>query len=436
MAAGTTSNNIKLRSAKFATTSKKSDDFQKLVTEIQIIESIDAPAMRMSIAIDDSTGMINLMRGSEMIEIQLEDGINNKVYTYNMRIYRLGPRLRFQKNDKYVLEAVSNEFLINETTVITKSFKNKKASEIVKDMLKDTLKTSKKDFIEKTKDKIQCVVPNWRPFDFFNWLGLRSVRDENAEQAGFIFWENFKGFHFKSMDKIIKDCKAGTGQDKVFKYTYGEKNTTNSTAADYFGIQTVQYPNAFDSLLAVRNGQWAGAYCTVSLDFAENSKFQSASSPETPYKGKYWNVIEMYAKQTHLGSKKPFLDDDSQIRGLMNSVRRIRYRPNQLHLWDDDKTTTPSQGKYPERSQETSTYVFCRKITFETIKLKIIVPGNLALHAGEAVDVEIPDPLAVKGKVEKDKTYSGRYVIAGVRHQYKGGSAMTTELELVKDSIE
>ena len=430
------SNTTKLRSARFKIDNKQSDDFQKLVSEINIIESIDSPSIRMSIAISDSTGMINLMRGSEMIEIVLEDAISSKAYTYNLRMYRLGPRTRFQKNDNYVIEAISNEFMINETTVITKSFKDKKASELVKSLLEDTIKTKKKLFIEKTKDKIKCVVPNWRPFDFFNWLGVRSVRDENNKQAGFIFWENFKGFHFKSFDKIIKDCKSGTGQDKVFKYTYSQKNIQqDTTVQDIFSIHTVQYPNAFDSLLGVRNGHWAGAFCSVSLDYVENSKI-STTSKEVPFSGKTWNMIDMYPKMEHLGNKKPFLEDDNSIKALMKSVRRIRYRPNQLHLWDDSSTTDATDGKYDERSEETALYAFCRKINFETIKLKVTVPGNLGLHAGEAVDIEIPDPLAQNGKIEKDKTYSGRYVIAGVRHKYSGGQSLTTDLELVKDSID
>lgn len=135
---------VQLKSARFVVGSKKSDDFQTMVTELNLIETLDFPCMRMTMAINDSIGMINLMKGNEMVEIVIEDAISDKAFTYNFRIYRLGPRVRFQKNDQYVLECVSNEFIVNEIKNICKSFKDKKASEIVEDMMKNTIKTNKK----------------------------------------------------------------------------------------------------------------------------------------------------------------------------------------------------------------------------------------------------------------------------------------------------
>lgn len=424
----------KIRSAKFKTENATSDDFQTMITELNIIETLDFPCMRMTIAINDSTGMINLMRGNEMVEIVLEDAISNKVYTYNMRIFRLGPRMRYEKNDQYVLECVSNEFMVNEIVNLCKSYKDKKASAIVKDLLKDTISTQKKLFIEKTKDNVKCVAPNWRPFDFINWLGLRAVRDANARQAGFLFWENIKGFHFKSFDKIIQD---GKNQSKVFKYSYNMKNVgERNKGRDIFTIQSINYPNVFDSLLGVRNGHWAGAFCGVSLDYTTNSKLNNTGD-EIPYSGKTWDIVKVYNKMEHLGNKKPFLDQDPAIKALLQTPRRIRYRPNQLHLWDttDAESSPPDQGEYEERSEDTAIYAHCRKVCFEIIKLSIKVPGNLSLNAGEAIDVEIPNPIAKKDKIELDKTYSGRYIIAGIRHKYSGGVALITELDLVKDSL-
>lgn len=425
---------VQLKSARFVVGSKESDDFQTMVTEINLIETLDFPCMRMTMAIDDSIGMINLMKGNEMVKIQLEDAISDKIYTYNFRIYRLGPRVRFQKNDQYVLECVSNEFVINEIKNICKSFKDKKASQIVEDLLKNTLKTKKNLDIEQTKDNIKCVVPNWRPFDFINWLGLKAVRSANKDQAGFIFWENIDGFHFKSFDKIIKD---GREQKRVFNYTYRTKNTTEtSKGEDIFTIQSINYPNVFDSLLGVRNGWWAGAFCGVSLDYISNSKL-ATNGKEIPYSGKTWDIVSYYNKMEHLGTEKPFLDSDPEIKALLKTPRRIRYRPNQLHLWDSRNAAKkqPSEGEYPARFEETAIYAHCRKISFETIKLSIKVPGNLSIKAGEAIDVTIPDPLAQKDKLETDKIYSGRYIVAGIRHKYSGGAALITELDLVKDSL-
>jgi hypothetical protein len=435
MSTNNTSVAVKLKSAKFKIDGKSSDDWQKMVDEINIIETLDFPCMRMTIAVNDSVGMIDLMKGNEMVEIVLEDSISKKSYTYIMRIYRLGSRNRFQKNDRYVLECVSNEFIFNETVNLCKSFKEKRASELVKLVLEETINTKKKLAIEKTKDEIKCVVPNWRPFDFFNWLGTRAVRDSNKVQAGFIFYENFEGFHFKSFDKIIQDAKK---QKVVFTYTYGEKKLTEtSTGQDIFSIQSVVYPNVFDSLVGVRNGHWAGAFISVSLDYMENSKMASNGTTEIPYTGKTWKILDSYDKMEHLGKNKPYLDDDPSIKAILSSARRIRYRPNQLHLWDEKEAENdpPNVGAFPEKSEDTAIYAHCRKVNFEAIKLKIAVPGNLGLFAGHGVKVVLPNTLAEKGKIKKDDIYSGTYIIAGVRHKYSGGQALTTELDLVRDSL-
>lgn len=435
MSSNNTSVAVKLKSAKFKIDGKSSDDWQKMVDEINITETLDFPCIRMTIAVNDSVGMIDLMKGNEMVEIILEDSISKKSYTYIMRIYRLGSRNRFQKNDKYVLECVSNEFIFNETVNLCKSFKEKRASELVKLVLTDTIKTRKNLAIEKTKDEIKCVVPNWRPFDFFNWLGTRAVRDSNKVQAGFIFYENFEGFHFKSFDKIIQDAK---NQKVIFTYTYGEKKLTEtSTGQDIFSIQSVVYPNVFDSLVGVRNGHWAGAFISVSLDYMQNSKTAANGTTEIPYTGKTWKILDSYDKMEHLGKKKPYLDADPSINAILSSARRIRYRPNQLHLWDEKEAENdaPDEGAFPEKSEDTAIYAHCRKVNFEAIKLKITVPGNLGLFAGHGVKVVLPNTLAEGGKIKKDDVYSGTYIIAGVRHKYSGGQALTTELDLVRDSL-
>ena len=75
MSTNNTSVAVKLKSAKFRTDNKSSDDWQKMVDEINIMETLDFPCMRMSIAVNDSVGMIENMKGNEMVEIVLEDSI-------------------------------------------------------------------------------------------------------------------------------------------------------------------------------------------------------------------------------------------------------------------------------------------------------------------------------------------------------------------------
>ena len=69
--------------------------------------------------------------------------------------------------------------------------------------------------------------------------------------------------------------------------------------------------------------------------------------------------------------------------------------------------------------------------------LDITVPGNVALTAGDIVEVRIPESTTTEeqsDRIELDKTYSGKYLIVGIMHEYTV-EGVTTILQLAKDSI-
>ena len=68
------------------------------------------------------------------------------------------------------------------------------------------------------------------------------------------------------------------------------------------------------------------------------------------------------------------------------------------------------------------------------IKLNITVPGNVGLVAGSLIKLIIPGSRQKGANVKQDKKFSGKYVIAGLKHTYKR-NGITTDLELVRDSL-
>lgn len=416
---------------------KEFPDFMPLITEINIKETIDFPCIRMSIVVNDSIQLIDNLRGNEIVRISLASkSTDKKTFSYTGRIYRIGSRIRMEKKETYVLECVSREFMINETKNVFGSFKNKVASKIVRTIMKDIIETDKKLLIEDTMDNIQCVIPSWRPFEVINWLGNKSVRSSNKEQGGFIFYENRRGFNFSSFDKMIEDA---TGQSDVPTYKYKMKNTGEGTdAEDLYTIESISYPNTFDSLQSLRNGTFAGVFVGVSLDFLNESKVKTPQGSEVqkdiPYGGSEFTIHGQWGKMSHMASTNPYRATDEQLKDIYQSIRRIRYRPNQVHLWDQDKAGANIQSRW----EQTAIYNYCRKNSFSAIKLDIKIPGNLILTAGDPIDVEIPRSMSASGrsdKIEIDRTYSGRYIVAGIRHKYGQANTLQTELTIVKDSL-
>ena len=80
-------------------------------------------------------------------------------------------------------------------------------------------------------------------------------------------------------------------------------------------------------------------------------------------------------------------------------------------------------------------YQWMRIESLKNIRLEITVPGNLDLYVGYGVYVTIPATGKVGDTIAVDKKYSGRYIIAALAHKSTGGS-MTTELQLMKDTLQ
>lgn len=431
-------------------TGKYGADFSATVAEISIVESIDFPGIRATISVTDSTGSYTKFIGNELLQLQftLPDLKQSKSYVF--KIYRVGPIIRLEKRAKYNIECISEESYMNESKNVFGSFKEKKVSEIVKQLLTDDkvgMKISKDKqndkYIEETKDKFKCVIPNLRVFDAINWLAGKAVRKDKKGtfyQAGFIFFENYDGFQFKSFDKIIEDavkfkeytCKSG---NKIVHpvYRYYPKKITNDSV-DVGVIESITYPDVFNHSIPIRNGSYAGVFGTLALDVIPNSKLSTPSNKQLPYQYQNWSLTKVYDSQSHLGNINPFKSTAEDVR--LNNPRRIRMRPNMIHAWDKtgDENIKLGTGEIQQRTEDTAIYIFCRKMTFEAVKLQIRVAGNCALHVGNPLTVEIPNMLSDGGKVEMDTIYTGVYIIAGVRHKI-GGDVMHTELVLVKDSL-
>lgn len=430
-------------------TGKFGANFNDLASEISIVESIDFPGIRATISVTDSIGMYTQLRGNELLEMQFTLPELKQTKAYFLRVYKVGPIIRMEKRAKYNIECISQESMINETTNVHGAFKNKNVSEIVETLLKDAkyMKidlNSKKLFIEETKDKFQCVIPNWRVYDTINWMGGKAIRknskNSSKPQSGFIFYENYDGFHFKSFDKIIEDALNFTGYtdrsgNKIehLKYRYSQKGQ-DSEQSDYGNIESITYPDVFDHVLPSRNGSYAGLYSSISLDVISNTKLTTQKNNQAPYQSRKFAVTDQFQYQSHLGTISPY-SDGNQVPPVYKVPRRNRVRPNQIHNWDAPlKEVKLDVGVVPQRAEETAIYTHCRKITFEAIKLQIRVLGNVTFHIGNPITVEIPRMLSDQGKIEMDNVYTGIYIIAGVRHKLDGEVIMT-ELVLVKDSL-
>ena len=161
----------------------------------EIYESIANSCMECRLILEDSGGIIGRLTGSELFLVEIKSTIKDRSYYF--RSYQIEARVRTkQTSETYLINCVSDEYMINETTNIFGNseviFKNETdAANIVKKLLgKEFLKSQKKIFVENTINKQTFISPNWRVFDLIYWMSQRSIRKSSKKgtlQNGFAF---------------------------------------------------------------------------------------------------------------------------------------------------------------------------------------------------------------------------------------------------------
>ena len=409
-------------------------NLSELVSEIKITESISSPTIRGELTVFDATDFINTLHGNDMWKIDLTAG--GVKYEYILQCYEISARVRQEKKEAYIINLVSPEFIINETKNVFGAFKPQDGSLHVKEILEEEFSNKKKLYLETTK-KVRFTAPNWRPFDTINYIASHVVRSSSTgdvEQGAFAFFETARGFNFKSLDQMIEDI---TSNGEKPTYVYGPKSLADDALKNSYLIDRVTFPTSFNALKNLRQGTWSGY--VMGLDPS------SLAESQLPTKDKrvqastsYYSIENMFKHMSHLEKKgnMPLDTGNSAIRSIVTAPKRIKYKVLPIHLWDLPKgqNQTLPQGKTLEKTMDTTKYNFLRKKALEAIQLQIEVPGNLQLHAGEGIKVELPRMMAKNDKIELDKMYSGTYMIGGVVHHYKVTN-LQTSLHLLKDSI-
>ena len=150
------------------------------------------------------------------------------------RSWKIAGRYAKNKDQMYTLNLISEELLNNETVRVLTPLQGK-PNDIIKNLLKNNLKSSKTLFSEPCLMEVKLLAARKRIFDIISMLLPRSVSQElhsasetstaankankslsktqttqkEGEQkppvggsAGFLFWENRRGFNFFSVDTI------------------------------------------------------------------------------------------------------------------------------------------------------------------------------------------------------------------------------------------
>ena len=397
------------------------EDIKNLVREINIYESVFSSVLQATLLIEDiGENLISQMpmMGQERIVIIIDSG--GKKHTLNFYLYRIDGRVMQEKSQYYVMNCMSVEGLRNENFRICERVDGIKAEDLIKDILKRDNFSPKKVDVDETNEPFDIYVPNWRIFDLIQWMSKRSVPAYKKDSVGFLFYETFNGFNFKSIDNLFDQSSY---PDDSVTYKYFQANMTNGLDdLERHRIMNFASPKMFDIHHDLRRG--AFSHDSIYLDLNQRI-----------YKTFRTTADDFWDNSSHLGKAKPYVSGgNSTPTQLLARSSRTIYRASvrgNFGPWEEAK-----EGKeYVDPVNKEFDKAFYRYYFLEYSQLDIGVPGDLDLRAGSVINVSIPEPKpAVGNRIEEDHRFSGKYFVTAAKHSILNRNELRTTVSLARDS--
>lgn len=396
-------------------------DIKPLVLEINLYESILSSALQATVAIQDIgqnlIGSLPIV-GQERVEIYIAS--DGRYYRLNFYIYKIDGRTMKEKNQIYIMSCISIEGLRNENFRICERVDGVKSNDLIEDVLGRNGFSTKGVDADDTVFPFNMYVPNWRVFDLFNWLSTRSVPEYKKDSVGFLFYETFNGYKFKSIDFLLDQTEY---PKKGVKYTYFQGNTSSVGVDGKERYRIINYnaPKAFNIYDDLRRGAFCHDAIYLDVNRATYRVFKTTAD-------------EFWDQSSHLEDTKPFVSGGAAQ--LLSRGSRFIYRPSTISTWGqwDDEQTDQEKENIDEINKNFEK-AFYRYYFLEYSQLDITVPGDLNNRAGNIINVSIPSPKKSEGnRVTQDERISGRYIVSAVKHTILNRSELRTNITLSRDS--
>lgn len=444
-------------------------------------ESVFHPFVGASLMLSDSNGLINTfpIQGGEIVEIEVGTSLSEEPVNYKLKVYKIASRSIKDKRQLYTLVLASDEAFVNEV-VRLQTLQEGRPDQIVANLIRKELKSSKEVFVEPTKFEVRMLAARRRPFDLIADLTKKSVsgsavytdkiksnkakkayeknREKNrrtdAEQeikgtAGYLFWETKRGFNFYSIDALCsvpKKDKEGNvipgSEDFPAKDLlsepwgpYEEVVANKDDGKDQRGIVSdFGFSSEVDILTSLRKGKYASLMVFFNISTGQYEEFT-------------YKISQSYDHMSHLGGQESVSLIPTNQEELSETPSRIMSAIldheawfNEPEIGDPADAKAENPNKFADWVKYFASQSIARYDLLKTQEATFTIPGNPLICAGDKVDIRIPNKLSDQEKIEQpfDEETSGVYLVKEVSHLYdklKGGNGnMKTKLKLFRDS--
>ncbi len=424
---------------------------------------------------------------------QAEEAKKQRFKVYDIQEVKSQERANF-----YKLFFISEEYVFSSKMKVSKGYKGKKYSEMVKDVMKKVNskinKTlHKKLYIEETETIQNAIVPNWSPFQAINFFASRAISGDitpadvsnttNADPkpkpigALYFFYEKLgSGFSFESIESMILKQKQ---QNEIPLYQYTPKLTegrSSNLGLGFFGVENFEIKSSFKTIENLRRGKFGSKliaydpirmkYEVIKYDYYEKSKEDVFQDSNTGVETISQNPEDLKDDGNRIFSDFIGLDVSSKDRKVNKTISTssdfLGSNDAVINLFTTSKDhdvlfiAPPDDTMYigkiskkktfkdqEAKSNRVEDWLLQRQAQiqeFGSIVVAFTVPGNSARHVGDLIRFEIPSTIPDDSAVSMTtlrfvhQLYGGLYVVSRIKHIISRDNYMM-DIELIKNSF-
>ena len=416
-----------------------------LVVRLDYFESISLPTLEANLdLVDTGSNIISSLpiQGYEDIKFTVtmlgedEEGYEEE---YNFKVFRIHSRYMGERFQKYSLGLISKEALINETQKVT-TILTGKPDGIARTLLTDNLQTEKTISTDPSLFKIRFLPGKKTPFSIIESMRKKSVADESGKKsgaststgefqkasgsAGYYFYENKDGYHFKSIDRL------NSLEKNPPREIFTQEPNSSEVASPQQKILDIDFQKEIDILSKLRMGTFSNVICYYN--------FSTGAYEEYNYK-----LEDSFDEMEHLGSQSGLAKGQAELAAEPSRIMSVLV--DHETWFDGVEVASPEKpdgggqntAEFPDWQKNYIAQNISRLESQNNQQVLIKIPVRLDLRVGQTVEIQIPNNIPTEERQPDlyDPEHSGVYLIAKLNHAMSPKEAKgNTHLTLVRDS--
>ena len=428
-------------------------DISGVLLEVQLYESIDTSAVTGTVSFANTDGLSNSgpIIGQEYLKLKIRtptftneeniiDFSENVLHVTNVTVSQIG-----NKGELILMNVITSEAVRNQGAVVSRSVEGT-YDEFVRALLKNDLKCTKNLDIERTEGLRKYVLPNTNPFDLIKIFRRKAV-SAATNSPTYVFFENFRGYHFKTLEKMYGQEPVMTYFESSFGVDTGDKTQENPRKRlerELSTIQAASIVNRKDTLVNISLGALSSELTTFDV---VTKQFNGGNGPETPF---VYNYFDDRKNEKHINDFDKEVTGDNPIYSEVTSENKrisdsVPVDFLSFTATSDEKDTLhqPDDGSLSYEPIKTNEWLQRRRSFMVNlhsgIGLNLRVNGTTKVGAGDIVIVNLRSPLINREakRDSKDRYFRGNFLVTKIEHTFKlAGSKHEMQMTVMKDSME